>query len=248
MLVDVHCHLDYPEFEADLGEVVARCGDVIIVNSIVQPDALGRGLGLAERYGNVYCTLGLTASDLDEDKFDRAVRLLREHQDKVVGLGEVGLDHYWVKDEEGKAVETRHFTGFVRLAEELGLPLVVHSRDAEKECINIIGEHKTRAIMHCFSGTIGQAREAVDLGCLISVPANVTYVKSRQRMVAALPLESIVLETDSPYLSPVRGARNEPANVRFAAEKVAELKNVDASVVEEVTTRNALGFLKIKDG
>jgi len=248
MLVDVHCHLDYPEFDSDLDEVVARAGDTIIVNSIVQPGGVEKGLGLAERYENVYCTLGLTASDLDEGRFRETVRLLRQHRDRIVGLGEVGLDYYWVKDDEGRRAERAHFAEFARLSGELGLPLVVHSRDAEADCINILGELKTRAVMHCFSGTTEDALKAVELGCLISIPANVTYVKGRQRLVEALPLDALVLETDAPYLSPLRGRRNEPGNVRAGAEKVAEIKGLDVTEVEEATTRNALGFLKIKDG
>ena len=125
-------------------------------------------------------------------------------------------------------------------------PVVVHSRNAEADCINMLRELKTRAIMHCFSGTLDEALEAVRLGCLISVPANVTYAKDRQLLVKALPLKSMVLETDAPYLSPARGKRNEPANVKLAAEKVAEIKGLDAAEVGDATTENAVGFLGIE--
>lgn len=248
MLVDAHCHLDYQEFDADRDDVMGRASDMVVVNSIVEPESVEKALGLCRRYENLYCTLGLGASDLDEGKFRETVKLLRKHRGEVVGLGEVGLDYHWVKDDVGRETEEKHFTEFIRLSGELKLPLVVHSREAERECINILGKHKTRAIMHCFSGTVEEALDVVERGCLISVPANVAHVKSRQRMVEALPLESVVLETDSPYLSPVRGERNEPVNVRAGAEKIAELKDVSFDDVAETTTSNALGFFGIKHG
>jgi TatD DNase family protein len=190
----------------------------------------------------------LTPSDLDEENFIRTKKLVRENRGRVVGLGEVGLDYYWVKEESGWLVEKRNFIEFIGLAKGLGMPLVVHSRAAESACINILEEHKTSAIMHCFSGTIEEAKRAVGFGCLISIPTNVTYVGKRQKLVKALPLTSIVLETDAPYLAPVKGERNEPANVKAAVEKVAELKGLDASEVEDVTTENALNYFKLKNG
>ncbi|MBD3389166.1 MAG: YchF/TatD family DNA exonuclease [Candidatus Altiarchaeales archaeon] len=245
MLVDTHCHLDYGEFDNDLEEVMGRCQGMLVVNSIVQPDAVEKGLRLSEEYDNIHCTLGLTASDVDEDRFKEAKRLVREHRDRIVGLGEVGLDYYWVKNEEEREVERRHFREFIELSRDLKLPLVVHSRDAEGDCINILEGCKSRAMMHCFSGPPEEALKAVKMGCLISVPANVAYVKSRQRLVEALPLESLVLETDSPYLSPVKGFRNEPANVKYAAEKIAELKGVKVKEVEDATSENALEYFSI---
>ena len=246
MLVDAHCHLDFPQFDADRDQVVERAKDIRIVNSTVDPDLVGKGLSLQERYDNVSCTLGFSASDLDEGRFRRMVALIRANSDRIAGLGEAGLDYYWVKDEKGRALEKAHFLELALLSRELGLPLIVHSRDAEEECIIMLEELKLRAMLHCFSGTIEQARRAIGFGCLISVPANVSEVKSRQRLAQALPLESLVLETDAPYLSPRRGERSEPAYVRQAAEKIAELKGVSAGQVEETTTENAMGFFRIK--
>ncbi|MFH1055096.1 MAG: TatD family hydrolase [Candidatus Altiarchaeota archaeon] len=248
MLIDVHCHLDFKEFDADRDAVVERAKDILVVNSTVDVGLVEKGLMLAERYRNVYCMLGFSASELDEDKFARMCKLIKGNRDKIIGLGEIGLDYYWVKDEAGRQVEREHFTTLVKLSRDLKLPAVVHSRDAESECINILAGHKVRAIMHCFSGTLGEALDAIDFGCLISVPTNVVYAKSKQTLVGDLPLESIVLETDAPFLSPVRGQRNEPANVRAAALKVAEIRGVDVSTVEEVTSKNAISFLGIKYG
>jgi len=246
MLTDVHCHLDFKDYDRDRDAVVERAAGMLIVNSCVEADSVQKALAMCKSYRNVRCMLGFSASATDENAFNRMRSLIKEHKDEIVGIGEVGLDYHWVKDEEGREAERRHFIELIELARALNMPLLVHSRDAESDSINILRERKVRAIMHCFSGTVEEAKQAVESGCLISVPTNVTYSKSRQKLVQALPLESIVLETDAPYLAPVRLERNEPANVRVACLKVAQLKGVTASVVEDKTTDNALTFLKLK--
>jgi len=248
MLVDVHCHLDFSQFDKDRGQVVGRAEDILIVNSTVDPELVGKSIALSEEYDNVYCTLGFGASDLDTLRFDRMRQAIEDNRKKIVGIGEVGLDYYWVKDEAGRAFEREHFESMLNLAKELNLPVVVHCREAETDCINILRQRKIGAIMHCFSGKVEEAFEAVESGCLISVPANVVSSKSRQRLVEALPLESLVLETDAPYLAPVRGERSEPAHVRLAAKKIAQLKGVGIQQVGESTTANALRFFRINNG
>jgi TatD DNase family protein len=246
MLVDAHCHLDFPQFDSDRDEVVKRAAGIAIVNSTVNPELVGKALAMPSRYPNVWCTLGFSASDLDEARCSAMMSHIREYRDRIVGLGEVGLDYYWVKDEAGRAKEKGHFRALLGLAAELSLPVVVHSRDAEGDCINILGDFKVRAMMHCFSGSVEEAMRAQDMGFLISVPANVGVSKARQKTVAALPLQSLVLETDAPYLSPLRGERNEPANVREAAKAVARIKGVSVQAVEEATSANAANFFGIR--
>jgi TatD DNase family protein len=248
MLVDVHCHLDFKDFDGDRDAVVGRAADMLIVNSCVEASSVQKALTLCKSYHNVRCMLGFSASETDEDAFNLMRSIIKEHRDDIVGMGEVGLDYHWVKDEAGRESERRHFIDLVGLSRELGLPLLVHSRDAESDTINILGERKVSAIMHCFSGTTEEAKRAVEAGCLISIPANVAYSKGRQNLVRSLPIDSMVLETDAPYLSPRRGERNEPANVKVAAEWVAQLKGLSLSEVEETTSRNAMGFLGMKNG
>lgn len=246
MLVDSHCHLDFPEFDADRDAVVERAGDVLIINSTVDPELVEKALSMASRHRNVRLTFGFSASETDEGKYEAMKAAIRANRGAIVGLGEVGLDYHWVKDEAGRETERRHFRELAALSLDLSLPLVVHSRDAEAECINILRELKVRAMMHCFSGTREQAIEAVGLGCLISVPTSVVNSKQKQRLAAAVPLESLVLETDAPFLSPVKGERNEPANVRRAAEKVAEVKGLAASKVADAAAENALRFFNAR--
>jgi TatD DNase family protein len=246
MLVDTHCHLSFPQFDPDRDDILDRAGDMIIVDSQVNPSQYCRSLELSAKYPRVFSTLGFGAGDLDGKSFELAKNLVRENQEKIVGLGEVGLDYYWVKDEAGRAVEKEHFTQMLELAGELDLPVIIHSRDAEGDVINILKEANQKAIMHCFSGSVEQAGEAADMGCLISIPTNIAYNKSRQKMAKSLPLESMVLETDAPYLSPVLKTRNEPANIRVSAEKIAEIKGIQFEAVAQATTENAMRFLRIR--
>jgi TatD DNase family protein len=247
MLVDSHCHLDFPEFDSDRDEVIKRAKDTIIVLSCVEPDMVEKSLGLARRYGNVYCTLGFGAAEADDEKYSKMVLAIRKNKDRIVGVGEVGLDYYWTKDDAARGRQRERFQSFIELSRGLKLPLVVHSRDAETDCIMMLEENDVRAMLHCFFSTCDLALKAAKAGHLISIPTTVLSSKSRQKMASTIPLESMVLETDAPYMSPVRGVRNEPANVRQSANLIAQLKGVDFETVAEVTSRNAFEFFSIKD-
>ncbi len=248
MLVDAHCHLDFKDFDKDRDEVVKRAKDMIIINSIVDPDDAEKGFQIARRYENVYCTLGLSPAQTDDIKFEKTLELIKKHKDEIVGIGEVGLDYYWVKELEVRKKQMEHFSKFIKISTDIGKPLILHTRDAEQECMDTIAEKKVTALMHCFSGTVQQALNAVEAGCIISIPTNVTYVKARQKLAEAIPLESMVLETDAPYLSPQKGNRNEPSNIAAAAKKIAELKGENTSTVEDTTSENALRFYNIENG
>lgn len=147
-----------------------------------------------------------------------------------------------MKEEDKRAQEAVNFQRFIDLSRELGLPLVIHSRDAEDDLLRILKEQKVKALMHCFGGDSSLAADAAKDGHLISIPANLSNSGQKQRVVKAVPLESLVLETDAPYLSPVPKTRNEPANIRKTAEKIAEIKGVDYDTVEAATTANAKKF------
>jgi len=249
MLFDVHCHLTFPEFGADREDVIerARAAGVSIINSTVKLEEVEAASELSKKFENVYWTLGLSASELDEGKVEAALAAVRARASEIIGVGEVGLDYYWIKDDAGREKEKINFKKFIEVAVELDLPLVVHSRDAEEDVIAMLARHEKPALLHCFSGSVEQALEAVKLGCLISIPTNVAYVKSRQKLAREVPLENMVLETDAPYLAPEPKTRNEPANVARAAEKIAELKGASVEEVAEATTRSAQTFFNLKD-
>jgi len=247
MLFDVHCHLSFPEFDQDRDEVIERAAmqDVSIINSSVSVSEVEKARAVKSRYPKTYWTLGLSASETDKEKADEMIDAIKKYRGEISGIGEVGLDYYWVKDEENRARQRENFLKFIQLSKEMKLPLVVHSRDAEEDCIRMLMENDQKAVMHCFSGNLEQARRAASFGCLISVPANVTRARSRQSLAMALPLESLVLETDAPYLSPVPKTRNEPANVVIGAQKIAELKGASFEEVAKTTSENVRRFFAL---
>ncbi len=244
MLIDVHAHLDFPQFDRDRDSVVrnAKDNEIFIINSGIGRDGIEKTMKLVSEYDNVKATLGLSPTEFNTQIIEETIDLIRKYRDRIVGIGEVGLDYYWVKDSEKRRTELENFRRFIDLAEELDLPLVIHSRDAEGDVINELKRKNLPALLHCFGGTLKQAEDAISFGCLISIPTNVVYSKQKQLLSKEIPLESMVLETDSPYLAPVPKTRNEPVNVRLSAEKIAEIRGIELSAVEDITTNNARSF------
>jgi len=248
MLIDVHAHLDFPQFDADRDEVIRRAkGEgVIIVNSGLGRTGIKKTLEIIEKHDNVFATLGLSPREFGEDEIEGTIKLIRENNGRIVGIGEVGLDYYWEKDAGNRRLEAENFARFIELSEELRLPLVIHSRGAEEETVRMVDSAGIKALLHCFGGTAEQAEDAAERGHLVSVPVNVVNSKQKQVLAKALPLESLVLETDAPYLAPVPKSRNEPANIKMSAEKIAHIKGMDTDTVANVTTQNARKFFGLK--
>jgi TatD DNase family protein len=246
MLIDTHCHLDDEQFADDLDAVIARAADAgvgAIVTAGADVASSRAAIALAEKYDRVYAVVGIHPHHVQG--FDRngleAIRALAS-QRRVVGIGEIGLDFHYA-DGAPREAQVRAFIAQLDLAAELGKPVVIHDRDAHAELMQILERRNgnPRGVLHCFSGDLDMARRAIDLGFYISFAGNVTFgnAQSLQNIARALPPECIVIETDSPYLSPQRGRRNEPANVGQVAAKIATLKNIAASAAEQVTTRNS---------
>jgi TatD DNase family protein len=248
MLVDVHAHLDYSKFDSDRDEVVgrAKAAGVLTITSALGPEGIGKTLLLLERYDELKATFGLAPTELASDVIAETRRLIREHRKSIVGLGEVGLDYYWVKELNRREEERVNFKSFIELAQELHLPLVIHSRDAEEDVLRILEENGVRALLHCFSGSVESALDAASFGHLISIPTSVVHSSGKQRLAKALPIESMVLETDAPYLSPQPKTRNEPANITVSCEKIAQLKGIMPDVVASATSQNAVKFFDLK--
>ncbi|ODS40464.1 MAG: hypothetical protein A7315_08370 [Candidatus Altiarchaeales archaeon WOR_SM1_79] len=205
MLIDTHAHLDFKQFDKDRGAVIksAKEAGIAVINSFVDTDQgkVKNSLELATRFDNIHTTIGLPPTELSEEVVDGRIELIKKHRNEIIGIGEVGLDYYWVREKEKHMVERENFKKFILLSDELLLPLVVHSRDAEEDIVRMLTEGSKKAVLHCFSGTAKQALDAISIGCLISVPTSIIYSKMKQKLVGELPLESIVLETDAPYLS-----------------------------------------------
>jgi TatD DNase family protein len=248
MLVDTHAHLDFPEFERDLDSVLARAaraGVHEIVTIGIDLRSSGKAVELAGQHSRIYATVGIHphgARRLDDSTLD-TLRSLAAHE-KVVAVGEIGLDYY--RDRQPRAVQQECLRQQVELACELGLAAVFHVRDAHTDFLSIIGEYArrlSRGVLHCFSADWAVAEAALDMGFYLSIPGTVTYPKSevQQEVVRRSPMDRLLVETDAPFLAPVpfRGKDNEPAYVLYTAQKIAQLRKCSLEEVALHTTRNA---------
>ncbi|HSB04581.1 MAG TPA: TatD family hydrolase [Thermodesulfobacteriota bacterium] len=255
MLTDSHAHLEMPEFKKDLEEVIQRATisgvDHIFTVGTERRD-WKRALEIACSYPKIYAILGVhphNAKEIDERTYPALKELCKN--EKVRAYGEIGLDFF--RNRSPREVQIKRFREQIALARELHLPIVVHDRDAHQETLDILKSEKAEdcgGVIHCFSGDYRMAKECLDMGFYISVPGTITFKNAGefQEIVIRLPLDSLLVETDAPFLAPVpfRGKRNEPGFVRHTAQKIADLKKVPFEKVAEVTTQNALTVFRLK--
>ncbi len=254
MLIDTHAHLDDKAIYGDLEEILkraAQAGVEKIVNIGCDWKSSLMSLRLAEKYPQIYATVGVHPHDakiLDNKLEESLFELLKEK--RVVALGEIGLDYY--RNLSPQECQKKAFRRQIALAKEAGKPIVIHDRDAHGDCLKIVKEEKAgenRGIFHCFSGSWEMAKECLRLGFMISLAGPVTYTNARNLWEVAknIPLDSLLVETDSPYLSPHphRGKTNEPARVVLVAEKIAQLKGIPFEEVAGETTKNALSIYNL---
>lgn len=253
MLVDTHAHLQWASFNKDRETVISRARKVgveNIVNIGFDADGSREAIELAEKHEGVYATVGIhphNASQLNQNLLDK-LRKLSENP-KVVAIGEIGLDYY--RNLSPREAQKKAFKAQLTLAEELGLPVVIHDREAHTDTLQILSKFKgkTKGVMHCFSGSREMAEQCVKLGFYISFAGPVTFPNSRKLHEVAewTDLNKILLETDSPWLAPQnkRGRRNEPAFLPFIAKKIAELKGISADDLAAATTKNAKDIFQL---
>ncbi len=254
-LIDTHCHLDMAAYKDDLEMVLERAH----ANHIKKIISIGidlassrNAVAIARRYQQVSATIGIHPHDVDNlgtSDYNDLEQLYLQHSQYIVGYGEIGLDY--VKQHSAPAKQREHFRRQLDLAHALQLPVIVHNRDANDDTIKILREAKPLdygGIMHCFSGDITFAQKVLDLGMFISIPGIVTFKNAEilQEVVQNIPLISMVLETDGPFLAPqpYRGKRNEPSYLLNTAIKVAELRKIDPEELAKQTTANAENLFK----
>ncbi|MDE2746013.1 MAG: TatD family hydrolase [Chloroflexota bacterium] len=257
-LFDTHAHLHDPWIGDDLPDVMARASEAGVERIVTIGCSLEdsrNALAVAEQYDNVWATLGVHPHDAkDWDKETEAEFTRMADNPKVVAIGEIGLDFY--RNLSPHADQYAAFEAQLALADHLNLPVVIHSRDAHEETYGILREWANLrerehpiGVIHCFSGDAHLAHRYHDLGFLISFAGPVTYPKNHALRAAAasLPLNAIVIETDAPYLSPQprRGKRNEPANVRYTAEQIAEVRGHSVAAIAEQSSANGLRLFRI---
>jgi TatD DNase family protein len=248
MLVDSHCHLDFPDFAQELDQVVGRArahGVGRMVTICTRVSQFDRVLKVAERFDDVVCTVGVHPHEAEKEADADTRRLveLAKHP-KVVGIGETGLDYFY--EHSPRDLQARSFRAHIAASRETGLPLVVHTRDADEDMAAILGEEMAvgafPGVLHCFSSSRQLADRAIELGLYISLSGIVTFKKAEELRATAqaMPLDRLLVETDAPYLAPVpmRGKRNEPAFVAHTARAVAELRGMGTAAFEAQTTEN----------
>ncbi len=263
-LTDTHCHLDYPKFRADLADVIQRARDAGLTRMLIpglHHTSSAEAVAIAERYPEIFAAVGFHPTDLNQftpQTFAR-VKELASHP-KVVAIGEIGLDYYWVKDESERANQREKLKEQLALAKEANKPVIIHMREendawfgkCSADLLEILsgwqaglsGSLKEKpGVLHSFNGTLETARAAIALNFYIGVTGPVTYPKAEQKreIVKQLPLTSLLIETDSPFLPPVphRGKRNEPAYVSHIADKIAEIHSKSPAEVAAQTAQNA---------
>lgn len=248
MLVDSHCHLDFDDFASELDQVVARAraaGVETLVTICTRLTEFERVVSIAERFDNVWCSVGIHPHEAESEpdaSVGRLVELARHP--KVVGIGEAGLDFYY--DHSPRERQKEVFRRHIEAARLSGLPLIVHSRDADAETVALLQEGAAKGgltgVIHCFSSTALLADGALALGFYISLSGIVTFRKAEtlRQIARDIPGERLLVETDSPYLAPVpfRGKRNEPAFVVHTAAQVAALRGAEPAVFARQTTEN----------
>ena len=243
-LVDAHAHLCDPAFDNDRSEVLERArmtgvGAIIAVGENIS-DA-GKNMDLAARHPMLRPAAGLYPTYLDFEQAEEMHRFIKKEREKLIAVGEVGLDYWAVKDEEEREVQKEIFKGFIRLAKNLNLPLNIHSRSAGRHAVSLLLESgATRVQMHAFDGRAGAALPAVEAGYFFSIPPSVIRSRQKQKLVKRLPLSCLLIETDSPVLGPIPGKRNEPANLITSIEVIAEIKNIRKDEIIEATSENTL--------
>jgi len=256
-LIDSHAHLEYEDFNVDRDEMLERArqagvATILTIGSAAGTDRLDVAIPLAEKYPGVYATIGIhpqEAAQAVEEHFDQLAKLARHP--KVIAWGEIGLDYHY--PEPPKLTQVQVFRRQLELAWMAKLPIVIHCRDAWDDCLKILEEGWKHAgfggILHCFTGELADAQRGLDMGFMVSFAGNLTYKKSNalRDVAKALPLDRLLIETDSPFLPPEgkRGKRNEPANVAEVARTLASVRNLAVEDVATATSQNFRRFFRL---
>lgn len=260
--IDSHCHIDGKSFDEDREQVIQNALDADVCSMLnvgtgsPDSDSFQKTIELAESYEFIFAAIGIHPHDAKEynEKAEEKLINLTKSSEKVIAWGEIGLDFYYYHSP--RDVQEKVFRRQINVARELNLPIIIHSRDANDETVEILKDECSYrdfrgGIMHCFGGTPEMANELMEVGFLISFAGNVTFKKAENLRDSAkvVPLEKLLIETDCPYLTPVpfRGKRNEPARVVETGKFLAEFYGIDVEVLANQTTENFLRFFNLKE-
>lgn len=247
MLVDTHCHLSVDDYE-NLDEIISEMNGIMIASGC-DDKSNKEVLDLVSKYKNVYGVLGIHPESVNDYNAE-SLKFIEENinNPKIVGIGEIGLDYYWVND--NKDVQKELFIKQLNIAQKYNKPIVVHSRESIQDIYDILKDYKLKGSIHCFSSSLEMAVEFIKLGYKIGIGGVVTFKNSKklQEIVKEVDIKNILLETDSPYLSPepLRGKQNKPSNVSLVALKISELKDISKEEVINITMENSCQLFDFK--
>ena len=253
-MIDTHCHIDFEEFDDDREDVIKRAKDKLdhVIVSGYSNESNMKVLQLSKDYeGFIYPTFGfhpVSSQNASEEDLKIAHENIRNNLDSILAVGEVGMDYYYVTDQALRERQQEIFKSFLERANEYRVPIVMHVRDCEKKAVNIIEDYDDIPyfVFHCYGGSLKTAKRIMNRGdSYMSFSTMLCYSKHHQDLIEKIDLDYVLTETDSPFLAMTKEERNEPANVVKAVHKIAEIKNMDVSTVDEITTNNARKIFKI---
>lgn len=255
-IFESHCHLNDDQLYSKIDEVILRAKNAGVTKMVVvgwDYKTSLRAVEIAHTYDFIYAAVGFhpeNVYDITKEQLHEILNLCSD--EKVVAIGEIGLDYYWTREQEKREIQKEFFIEQLKFANEKNMPVIIHNREAFEDCLKILRENRPVAsgTMHCFSGSVEYLKDVLDLGLLIGLDGPVTFknAKTPKEVADAVPLEKLLLETDCPYLTPhpFRGTLNEPVNIRLILDQIAEIKGLSKKHIAEVTYDNACRLFRIK--
>lgn len=250
-MIDVHCHLEQKDYEKDREEVIEKCKEQMkaVITSCAHPKDFDLTMQLVKKYPNfVYATVSIHPihiKEISEKEKDEFFDLIEQNKDKIIGIGEQGLDFWHIKERGWQEKQKELFTELINLAKDLSKPIIVHSRKASEDAIKILEQEDVRnVLMHMF-GDRHLLKRVISNGWLVSLNTIILKSKNHRKIIRDVPLENLLTETDSPWLDP-QGGRNSPLNVRIVIEKISEIKKTSFEEIDKITTENAVKFFNLK--
>lgn len=258
MIFDTHCHLYDEKFNEDIHEIIKRCfennvGLIMLVGDNIKNSTIASEV--SKKYPNIFAAIGVHPMDIESIDFlkleEEIIALYQTNKQNIKAIGEIGLDYYWDKKEETKIKQKEYFIKQIQIANKLNLPIIIHARDSVEDAIKILKEHpcNNKGVFHCYSGSEEQMKEILKLGFYIGLDGPITYKNAitPKKIAKNIPMDKLLIETDSPYLPPVpnRGKINYPYYLKYVVEEISLLRKIDIKQVEDITYDNGKRLFKI---
>ena len=255
-MIDIHCHLEQKDYDKDREDVIEKCKKELkaVITSCAHPKDFDLTLQLSEKYKNfIFASYGIHPEyikEITEKEIEDFLEKVKQNKDKVIAIGETGLDYFWIRETEWQQKQKELFIQLIELSKEIKKPLIIHSRDAYEDCVKILEQEDAKEVdMHMF-GDHHLTKRVVDNGWFISINAIILKSKSHKKIARDCPIEKIMLETDAPWLSPKKlldgiEERNDPTSIKIVAEKIAEIKKISFNDIWKKCGENAIRFFKL---